>query len=320
MPAVDLENGSSRADKVLYHGHAVAAVAARSQRIADEALAAIEVEYEVLPPVLIVATRCAERAAAPRRRAATKTSSRACSSRRTSASEHRAHMRIRWASATSTRASRKPTIVVEREFSTRMVHQGYIEPHNAVAHYNADGQVTIWTSTQGAFGIRQNVARILNIPLGDLRVIPMEIGGGFGAKNVVYLEPVAALLSKKSGHPVKMWMSARGRHPKATGPTSATHIQVKIGAKKDGTLTAVEADMAYEAGAFPGSPVGAGARCALLRPTTSPNQRIDGFDVVTNNPKTRPTAPPAPRPPSSPSRRPRRAGRAAEDGPDGPSA
>jgi CO/xanthine dehydrogenase Mo-binding subunit len=99
-------------------------------------------------------------------------------------------------------------VIVEREFFTSMVHQGYIEPHSATAQYNPDGQITIWCSTQGAFGVRTQTAEILEIPFSTIRVVPMEIGGGFGGKVGVYLEPVAVLLSHKSGHrPVKMTMS-----------------------------------------------------------------------------------------------------------------
>jgi len=89
-----------------------------------------------------------------------------------------------------------------------MVHQGYIEPQNATAQYNTDGQVTIWCSTQGSFGVREQVAEILELPISNIRVVPMEIGGGFGGKNGVYLEPLAVLLSRKSGYrPVKLTMS-----------------------------------------------------------------------------------------------------------------
>src|SRR3712207_9275335 len=90
----------------------------------------------------------------------------------------------------------------------------------------------------------------------------MEIGGGFGGKLVSYLEPVAALLSKRSGRPVKVQMD-RTEVFEGTGPTSGTYIKVKMGAKRDGTLTAAETHLAYEAGAYPGSPVAAGCQTHL---------------------------------------------------------
>ncbi len=179
----------------------------------------------------------------------------------------------------------RPTVIVEREFNTSMVHQGYIEPQNATAQYNPDGQLTIWCSTQGSFGVRDQVSEILQIPVAKIRVIPLEIGGGFGGKNDVYLEPLAALLSKKSGHrPVRLTMSY-AEVLSATGPTSGSYIRVKMGADATGRITAAEAYLAYEAGAFPGSPVTAGMG-VLLGPYRIDNVLIDGYDVVVNKPKT----------------------------------
>ncbi len=96
----------------------------------------------------------------------------------------------------------------------------------------------------------------------NIKVIPAEIGGGFGGKTTVYLEPLALLLSKKTGKPVKMTMS-RSEVLRATGPTSGSYIRCKIGATKEGKITAAQVWMAYEAGAFPGSPVGAGCMTIL---------------------------------------------------------
>jgi CO/xanthine dehydrogenase Mo-binding subunit len=165
-----------------------------------------------------------------------------------------------------------------------MVHQGYIEPHNAVAVYNADGHATVYTSTQCPFEARQLIAVVTGMPEGELKVVPAEIGGGFGGKLVIYMEPLALMLAKKTGHPVKFVMS-RAEVLRATGPTSGSTIKVKIGATKDGKLTAAEVWMAYEAGAYPGSPVGAGAMTAISCYEV-PNFLVDGYDVVVNKPKT----------------------------------
>src|SRR5207245_975083 len=143
-------------------------------------------------------------------------------------------------------------VVVERSFKTATVHQGYIEPHNATALWNADGSLTIWCSTQGAFTVRAQVAELMQMPIAKIKVVPMEIGGGFGGKIRVYLEPVAAVLSKKTGKPVKVLMD-RAAVFEATGPTPGSFIKVKVGADKSGKITAAEAYLAYEAGAFPGS-------------------------------------------------------------------
>ncbi len=266
-------------DKVLYHGHAVAAVAATSPHIAEEALALIRVEYEVLPPVLDV--REAMREDAPILLADLRTDELGRKGDKpTNIARHLRHER-----GDPEKGFREAAVIVEREFFTATVHQGYIEPQNAVALYNADGQVTIWCSTQGAFGVRDQVSEILQIPVSRIRVIPTEIGGGFGGKNDVYLQPIAVLLSKKSGHrPVKLVMSHRDVLA-ATGPTAASYIRVKMGADRQGRITAAEAYLAYAAGAFPGSPVDA-AMNVIFGPYRIENLRIDGYDVVVNRPKT----------------------------------
>ncbi len=178
----------------------------------------------------------------------------------------------------------KADFVVERTFKTAMVHQGYIEPHNAVGIYNSDGHATIYCSTQGTFVVRSLSAAVLGIPEGKIRVVPAEIGGGFGGKTTVYLEPLSVLLSQKTGHPVKLTMN-RAEVLRASGPTSGGTIRCKMGATKDGKIVAAEVWMAYEAGGFPGSPVGAGAMC-IVAPYNIPNILVDGYDVVVNRPKT----------------------------------
>lgn len=266
-------------DKVLYYGHAVAAVAATSPHIAEEALELIRVEYEILPPVLDVLEAMREDAPILLEDLRTDELGHR-SDKPTNIAKHLRHER-----GDLEKGFREAAVIVEREFFTATVHQGYIEPQNAVALYNTDGQVTIWCSTQGAFGVRDQVSELLQIPVSRIRVIPTEIGGGFGGKNSVYLEPVAVLLSKKSGYrPVKLVMSHRDVLA-ATGPTAASYIRVKMGADWNGRITAAEAYLAYAAGAFPGSPVDA-AMVILFGPYRIENLRIDGYDVVVNRPKT----------------------------------
>ena len=175
------------------------------------------------------------------------------------------------------------TGIIEREFATATVHQGYVEPQNVTALWNNDGRLHLWTSTQGPFEVRGAVAASLDISVSQVRVTPMEIGGGFGGKFPLYHDPVAALLSKMTGHPVKIVMS-RKEVFESTGPTSGSHIRIKMGATKEGKITAAQASLAYEAGAFPGSPVGAGAEC-VFAPYDVPNVAIDGYDVLVNKPR-----------------------------------
>jgi CO/xanthine dehydrogenase Mo-binding subunit len=175
-------------------------------------------------------------------------------------------------------------VVVEREFRTKTVHQGYIEPQSASASWSHDGRVTVWNSSQNPFGIRDNTALILGIPSSMVKLVPMEIGGGFGGKLATYLEPVAAVLSRKSNRPVTVTMS-RKDVLEATGPTSGSYMKVKLGADSEGKITAAEGYLALEAGAYPGSPIGGALNC-MLTPYDVANLDLEACDVVDNKPKT----------------------------------
>lgn len=264
--------------KVLYRGQAVAAVAATSVHIALEALDLIEVEYEILPPVLDV--RDAMRDDAPILDETRRTKSLAGTGDKPSNVAQ--HLEFDWGDVEKGFA--EADVVVEREFTTKMVHQGYIEPHAATAMWGADDQITIWCSSQGQFAVRAQVADVLRHPISKVKVIQNEIGGGFGGKLVIYLEPLAALMSKMTGKPVKIQMD-RTEVFEGTGPTSGTYIKIKLGATKDGKLTTCKSYLAYEAGALPGSAVGAGAMTHVA-PYDIENVHIDGFDVCVNKPRT----------------------------------
>ena len=265
-------------NKVLYKGHAIAAVAAVNRHVAEEALGLIRVEYEVLPCVLT--SPDAMRRGAPLLHEDLKTED--LGQKTDGINNVAAHIQYKLGDIEQGLA--KAEVVVEREFCTATVHQGYIEPQNATALWNQDGRVYIWCSTQGAFLVRDTTACILDIPVSQVKVTPMEIGGGFGGKIPVYLEPVAALLSKKTGRPVKIVMS-RKEVFEGTGPTPGSCIKVKIGAGKDGKITGAQAYLAYEAGAYPGSMVVPGAMCVFAAYDIA-NVLIDGYDVVVNKPST----------------------------------
>ena len=264
-------------DKALYRGHAVAAVAAISPHVAEEAVDLIEVEYEVLPPVLTAPEGIAD--GAPILLDDLKTTSFGQQTDRVS--NLATHFQHKLGDAK--KAFADAAVVVERTFDTATVHQGYIEPHCVTALWNEDGRLMIWCSTQGSFHVRRAVAAVLDLPESQVKVTPMEIGGGFGGKINVYGEPVAALLSKKTGHPVKMVMT-RAEVFEGTGPTPGSQVKIKMGAKSDGTLVAADAYLAFEAGAFPGSPVSAAAMCVFAA-YDIPNVVVDGLDIVVNKPK-----------------------------------
>ncbi len=273
-----LFSGILAQEKVLFHGHPVAAVAAVNSHVAEEALGLIKVDYEVLPPVLDV-RKAMEEGAPLLHEDLTTESLEGGTKRASNISQHFQH-RL----GDVERGFGQSDVIVEREFETGMVHQGYIEPQNATALWNPDGTLTVWTSNQGHFGVRDQLAHILDMPVSKIKVVPAEIGGGFGGKIKVYLEPLAALLSKETGSPVKFVMT-RTEVIQATGPTSGSYIRAKVGATREGKLVAAYAYLAYEAGAFPGSPVGAGARC-MFAPYHIENQQIDAFEAVVNKPST----------------------------------
>jgi CO/xanthine dehydrogenase Mo-binding subunit len=273
----DLAKNVMARDKVLYHGHAVAAVAAKSLSVADAALEAIEVEYEVLTPVLDLLEAMKEDAPLLDDHCFTKN----LPETPDKPSNIAAVMQL--ARGDVDEGFAQADVIVEGEYNIPMAHQGYIEPHACTATVNERGQATIWCSTQGHFEFRSMTAKMLNMEISDLKFIASEIGGGFGGKTVVYLEPLAVLLARKSRRPVKMMMT-REEVFRATGPTSGTHCRIKVGAKRDGTITSATAWLAYEAGAFAGAPMGPGAM-SIFAPYDLENFKIEAFDVLLNKPK-----------------------------------
>ncbi len=268
-------------DKALYDGHAVAAVAAVDLGTAATAAGLIEVTYEVLPPVMDVHQAMADDAPILLSDLRTDELGESLEGE-TNVASHFCHARGNLDAGFAT-----ADVVIEREYNTATVHQGYVEPHAATALWNADDRIDIWCSTQGAFAARSQTAIILQKPVSEISVTPTEIGGGFGGKIPVYVEPVAALLSRKAGHrPVKIAMS-RADVIKATGPTSGSYVKVKMGATHDGVITAAQAMLAYEAGAYPGSPVPSASR-VVLAPYKVENVQVDGYDVLVNKPKASP--------------------------------
>jgi CO/xanthine dehydrogenase Mo-binding subunit len=264
-------------DRAFYAGHAVAAVAATSERIAAAACKLIEVDYEVLPWVIDVDAAVEQGAPVlheDMRKAIGKSGT---------ATESNIAGKLEHVLGDIEAGFAKAEVVVERSFKTTPVHQGYIEPHACLVSVTKDGKATIWSSSQGHFMVRDMTGQLTGSKLSDIRAIPAEIGGGFGGKTIVYLEPLALVLSRKSGRPVKMVMT-REEVFRATGPTSGSSSTVKIGATKDGTITAVKATYYLQAGAFPGSPIRGAVGCALT-PYDIANVQITGFDVVSNRPK-----------------------------------
>ncbi len=274
---LDLAKNILADDKVLYHGHAIAAIAARTESAAEAALSLIKIDYEVLPPVMDVADAMKPESPVLHDDMFTQ------GLEETPDTPSNIASRMELKKGDIEAGFAQAEVVVERDYYTPTVHQGYIEPHATTVSIDEDGQAMVWCSTQGHFDVRASTAKLLNMELGKIKVVAAEIGGGFGGKTTVYLEPVALILSKKSGRPVKMIMT-RDEVFRASGPGSATRSRVKIGAKKDGTITAMQAKLCFEAGGFKGSPMGPGCM-TVFTPYDVENMYIEGYDVVVNKPK-----------------------------------
>ena len=267
-------------DKVLYKGHPIAAVAAVNSHVAQEAINLIKVDYESLSPVLDV-------------REAVKTDSsilhmdlftNSLGEKVKVPSNVAEHVRFELGDVET--AFAEADFVIEREFSTATVHPGYIEPDSATAIWQIDGEVRIWSNTRAAFVIRDSMSKILNLSVSKIHITTTEVGGAFGGKKEGWIEPVVAILSKKSGRPVSLTLS-RDEVFQAAGPGPGTFLKCKMAANKKGKIVAAKAEMLYEAGAFPGAPIAGGMSC-IFAAYDIENLLIDGFDVLVNKPKTCP--------------------------------
>ena len=273
----DISRNVMARDKAFYDGHAVAAVAATSERIAKAALKLIEVKYEVLPHVLDPIEAVQPDAPILHEDQFTflgdKTSEIPSNLFRSSVGER----------GDLDQGFGEADVILERDFSSEPVHQGYIEPLACVASTSEDGCVELWTTTQGHFVIRALCSSLLNIELAKIRVTASEIGGGFGGKNTVYGEPVAIRLSQITGRPVRMVMS-RKEVFRSSGPTVGSRTHIKMGVKNDGTITAAEVETWYQAGAFKGAPTGRAVE-TYFSSYTIPNLKATVHDVCVNRPK-----------------------------------
>ena len=263
-------------DTVRYRGHAVAAIAAIDRNTAIEAAKLVRVEYKPLAPVLSVKQAISNET--PLVHPNAEFTHLGEPAKQTNIASHIKHV----VGNTDTGFD-QASLIVERTANLEMVHQGYIEPHNATVNWDQDNRVSVWSSTQGMFGIRDHLANLLNLPESNITVNPVEIGGGFGGKTTVYLPPIAALLSKKARLPVKMVMD-RADVFQGTGPAPGGEVKVRMGVNDDGKLVAAEAEIRLEAGAYPGSNVELPTAWCFST-YDIPNITADGYDVLVNKPK-----------------------------------
>ena len=271
----DIQENILAMTKVLYDGHAVAAVAAVDADTAKAALKLIKVTYKQLPHVTDVDAAMAANAPIVQAGRSLETVPAGMSANVTNQCEF-GHGNLDAGFA-------KADLIVTRSFTTAATHQGYIEPHACLASMNSDGKADLWCCTQGHYNVRAVCAAVLGMEASQLRVTASEIGGGFGGKTAVFIEPVALALSRKSGRPVKLVMT-RDEVFKATGPTVSTSMDVKIGMTKDGRITAGEATLRYSGGAFPTGTVEMGASAAFAAYDLDAVRTV-GWNVLTNRPK-----------------------------------
>jgi CO/xanthine dehydrogenase Mo-binding subunit len=265
-------------DCVRYLGEPVAAVAADSTEIAEQALAHIHVEYERLPAVFDAEGAMQPEAVLIHPEWATYTTHPISIVRGGNVASrsfiHKGNV---------DQAFSEANYVFEDRFETQIQHQGYMEPRAAVADVDASGRVTVWTNTQLPFAIQTTLGEILELPVGKLRVVLAAIGGGFGGKLRLGMEPYAVLLAQQTGRPVKV-MTTVEEELIAAYPRQPAILYLKTGVRRDGTIIAKEGRIIFEAGAFAGaSPTIASVGTLVLAgPYKIPNLRIEGCAVYTN--------------------------------------
>ncbi len=276
-PNYDMGVNLMARDRVLYEGHAVAAVAALTTDQARAAAAAVRVEYEPLPPVLTIDAALDPAVGAIHAHMFTSGADPAPTE------PSNVSQLTNFARGDTEAGFAAADVVIEREFTTQPVHQGYIEPHAVTADASQDGKATVWCSSQGHFNVRAQTAAMLGWETARIKVVPAEIGGGFGGKTTIYLEPLAVLLSAKAGRPVKMVMT-RSEVFRATGPAPGSKFRVKLGARSDGTLTAGKAQMAYSSGVFPSYAAFLGA-WTVFESYDIADFEVEARNVVLNTPR-----------------------------------
>ena len=272
-----LQENTIAGDRALYDGHAVVAVAATSALAAKDAIKLIEVEYEILPHVTDVDEAMQPDAPVIRE----------------GAQDHSVPdglppnivSYMDFGHGDLEAGFSEADLVMENTYKTEAAHQGYIEPHACVGQLGQDGKGDMWICTQGQWFIRKMCTAVLGLEASQLRVTPSEIGGGFGGKTTIFSEALSLALSRKAGgRPVKLVMT-RSEVLRATGPTASASMDVKIGMKKNGKMTAASAVFRMQGGAFPGmAPTGMALECAFANYQLPAVHHI-GYDVLSNRPK-----------------------------------
>src|SRR5262245_24010274 len=277
-------------DRVVFVGQPVAAIAADELSIAEEAMDLIDVQYEVLPAA-VDPLKSMQVGAPPVADAGTEADT----------SEALAHSGVAVAKteAAPTKAVNvaqqaklgrgdvakgfaESDVIVEKTYRVPMVHQGYLEPHAVLAQWDTNGQLTLYSSTQGSFNTRSEVAEVLHIEENRIKVVPVECGGGFGGKIRALCEPITAVLARVTKRPVRYVMTRR-EELDAGMPAPQVIIKLKTGAKRDGTLMALDGETSIESGAFSGAVLTMSA-VFLSSVYQFPNFEVRASEVLTHKP------------------------------------
>ena len=276
-------------DRAVFMGQPVAAVAADEPSIAEEALDLIKVEYEVLaasidplkamlpgaPPVADAGTEADTSEALAH-------SAVAIARSEAPAKAVNISQQARVTRGDSAKGFAESDYILEKTYRVPMVHQGYLEPHAVLAEWDRNGLLTLWASTQGSFNTRSEVADVLGIPENQIRVIPVECGGGFGGKIRALCEPITAVLAQVTKRPVRYVMTRR-EELQAGMPAPQVIIKLKTGVKRDGTLMALDAETVIDSGAFSGAVLAVSA-VFLGSMYKWPSFDVRGFEVLTHKP------------------------------------
>lgn len=264
-------------DKVRYRGDAVAAVAAVSEEIASKALNLIKVKYEPLESVFDVRKAMVPDAPVIHDKLGsyecsfeTKVKGNICTI---------ANVKL----GNLEKGFSKSDVIIEDTYTTQIVHQCSLETHASIAEVDTLGRITVWTTTQKPFAMRRYLSHSLKIPINQIRIIASNIGGGFGGKLEMIVEPYCVVLARRCRRPVKIVYS-REEEFLATTPRHQTYFWIRSGIKKDGTLTAQHIKLIYDTGAYSGNgpatvTLSSQLACGLYR---IPNLLIEGYLVYTN--------------------------------------
>jgi len=265
-------------DEVLFVGQPVAAVVAEDEATATDAAALVTVEYEVLPAVLDVLAAVRDDSPLTRSEPLSGESEEAAAHGAAAATQaegpkpRNVHTVARYQRGDVEHGFAAADAVVDETYTLAPLHQGFLEPHTAVAAPEPDGGVRIWASTQGLFFVRNDTARLLGLPQHQVRVVPLAVGGGFGGK-IVLLEPLVALLALRLRRPVRLSYTRTEDFLAAT-PGPGAVIRLRMGARRDGTISALQAHLYFDSGPFPNAPAGIAA--ILLGGT----YRIESLDLA----------------------------------------